>query len=356
MAVTKKGWGNKIMFSAYKKEATYDAGVPAMSDANACSMKGFDAEITWPDIVGNDKEHITGTEHGTTQVIEETRCAIKYSEKQLKPNTLAFIAGLCMGSITTTQDAALTAYKHKIIPVTVGTAIPSCKADALFGGIQYNMTGIKGKSFKLSGEEKQPFSLEAELLGSGTRAVSATAFASSITESWMLAKNCSVWLESAANISISASLVQAAEDISSATPEALKTRIKKFEFTWDNDAQEQAGFGGLGVLQDIDYGRRKAGLSFTLLADASTELDYYLNQDIIAVEFDCKGALIAATGAMYYGFHLIIPKYILKTPPIPKGGAGDILTIDMEGEVYDDGTNPAAIIEVYNAKAAYLAA
>lgn len=353
--VTKKGWASEIMFGAYKKEASYAAGV-TMNSTNACSMKGFEAEVSFPDVVANDKDEITGTEFGTTQEIIETRVDLNYKEAKAKPNSLAFFAALVLGNIVSTQDGAFTAYRHKMTRVANGTALPSTQAEFKMGGLQYAVKGIKGKSLKIAANEAGFVSLEAALMGAGDRTSSATAFVPAITESWMKVNQAKFFMEDGATISIAATLTQAAQNISSGTPADLSARFKSLELSFDNSLEGQAGSGGAGVFQDVDYGRRKVDLKFSLLANDVTELNHYFNQDILAVELDLKGALIAAGGTMFYGGQIIVPRFKLKSAPWPKGGANDILTIDMEADIQDDGTNSPVIIEAYTAKAAYLAA
>lgn len=353
--ITKKGWATQIMFGAFKKEASFNAGV-TMNSTNACSMQGFEAEVSFPDVVANDKDEITGTEFGTTQEIIETRVDINYKEAKAKPNSLAFLSALVLGNIVSTQDGALAAYRHKMTRVAAGTALPSTQAEFKMGGLQYAAKGIKGKSLKISASEAGFVSLEAALMGAGGRDTSATAFVPAISESWMKVNQAKFFMEDGATISIAGTLTQGLQNISSGTPADLSARFKNLELSFDNSLEGQPGSGGAGIYQDIDYGRRKADLKFSLLANDVTELNHYFNQDVLAVEFDIKGALIAATGTMYYGGQIIVPRFKLKAAPWPKGGANDILTIDMEADIQDDGTNSPVIIEAYTAKAAYLAA
>lgn len=353
--ITKKGWASQFMMGAYKKEATFGAGI-TMDATNACSMRGFEAEITMPDVVMNDKDEVTGAEFGTTQEIIETRLEINYKEAKAKPNTVAALAALVFGAVTSTKDGAFNAWKHKITPVAAGTALPSTQVEFLVGGLQRAAKGIKGKSLKIAASESGLVSIEAALMGAGDRATSATAFVPVITESFLKVNQAKFWMEDGSNISVAATLTQDAQNISSATPASLGPRFKSFELTYDNGAEGQVGAGGAGLYQDIDYGRRKAELKFSLLFNDATELDHYLNQTPLAVEFDLKGALIAAGGTMYYGVQIIVPRFMLKAAPWPKGGPNDRLTIDMEADIQDDGTNSPVIIEVYTAKAAYLAA
>jgi hypothetical protein len=357
---TVKGWDRNTMMSLFLKEATYDAGV-AMEDTNACSMMGYDLSVDWPDKVAHDKDDVTGSEHGTVQEILTQGVKMTYKEDKAKPNSLAGLATLVLGSNTPTQDGAIVAYRHHIVPVTYGTALPSMQVEDKFAGIQYAYNGVKGASLKLSGKPGGYLSLEAALVGSGTRATSATAFAAAISESWMKMGSALVFLETGANIAVvsSPAYSQGAENISSATPDALSPRLTSFEFTFDNDLEGQFGFGGGDVLVDADYKRRKIGLKFSLLFNDSAELAYYLAQNPCAFELNLKGAQIVTASpasTLYYGAIIQVPKFYLKDPPLPKGGPKDIVMADFDCEVVDDGTNPAAIIEVFNAQAAYLAA
>jgi len=65
-------------------------------------------------------------------------------------------------------------------------------------------------------------------VGSGSRAESATAFVPSLTESWLMVKNMSAFLESGAAISIDAALTQGAENISSGVPRDINARLESF--------------------------------------------------------------------------------------------------------------------------------
>ena len=359
MSIVRKGWQEQFMLSAYLKEATYDAGV-AMTNSNAYSLYGFEIDKTWDDAVATDKDEVTGYEHGNSQEIISNRVGFTVRIPKAKPNDVAAFLGLAMGSITTVQDTPQVAYKHKIVPVAVGTALPSAQVEHKKGGIQYAYKGIKCNRLTIRGESGDDgsglLSLEAELIGSGTRATSATAFAATITENWLKLANASVWKEATTNISIDSTLTQGAENISSTTPTSLGARFKNFELTWNNNLKGQEGFGGLGVFQDIDYERRSAEFTCTMLFNDATELDHYLNTDALALEIDLKSTTVVATSSIYYfGTSIIIPRLKLRKAPMADGGVNDSLLTTLEAEIFDDGTNKPVITETYNAKAAYLA-
>ena len=351
-----KGWNQNLMMSLFEQEGEYDAGV-TISTGNTCSLSGYEFEPGWPDTITNDKGLVTGKEHGYDQEITQYGFEATYKEPNARPNSLAGLAALVMGASVPTKDAELIAYQHLITPVPIGTGLPSIHIEHKKGGLQYKYTGVKGNSLKLSGEAGGYVSLEAALLGSGTRATSSEEFVAAITESWMKLASMSIWMESGTDITIAAAAdrVQSAQNISSATPDDLGARFKNFEFNWNNNLIAQPGAGGAGVFQDIDYGRRSASMKFGIIQYDGTELAYYTDQDVVAIELNLKGALIAVEGAMYYGADLIIPRCKIKAAPLPAGGVDDDLTQEFDVEIFDDGTNSAVELIVYTAQAAYMA-
>lgn len=354
----KKGWNQKLMLSLYKKEASYGAAV-TNSASNFSSITGhsnYDPE--WNDSVENDKDSVSGTEHGTDQDILSQGFKVQLEQSRSKPNFLIGMVAAALGNIVSTQDGSYTAYKHYITPIAVGSSLPSFNLVGLKGGLQYLHKGCMVNSLSLSAEEGKAVSCSADIIGSGDRAVDANSFVAEPLENWILAKNGYCWLEGA-SISIDAANTQGLENISSGTPTDLKSRISKFSWKWNNNIQGFPGFGAGngGVFQDMDYGRRTTELSFSLRFDTAAELAYYTANTALAIEFEFKGAsLIAAGGTFYPGFSLVVPRFKLKKPPLPKGGVGDILTCDFEGDVEEDGTNPVVKFTGYNAKAAYFAA
>lgn len=352
--ITRKGWAEQFMIGFFAKEATYDAGV-TMSSANACSLRGFEASVDWPDVLVNDKDAVTGLEHGSDQELVEKRVNLTVTEKRARPNTLAGFLALAMGAPTSTQDAGLTAYRHQFSPIALGSALPSTRCEHQKGTVQYGYNGIKCNSLEISAEAGGLISVSAELIGSGTRATSATAMAAYVAESYVRANKCKVWMESGATITIGSPLVQDVQNISSGTPTDLKTRLLGFKWKMNNNLEGQPGFAGLGVFQDLDVKRRQFELSFDLLFSSSTELDLFLNQTPCAFEVDAFDAIIAGGGTYKYGLDLTVPRFKISKAPHPQGGPDDFLRCTIECDVQSDGTNPGSKAIVQTAKAAYLA-
>lgn len=350
---------DQLALSLFDKEASYDAGPGGWLAANACSMSGYDGLAQIGDEVVDDKEGVTGSEYGTEQHIVKKDWALEFTESRLKPNTLAGLAALHFGAVSTQQDGTYTAYRHKIVPVAPGVDIPSIGAIYKQAVTQYKATGIKSNNFSL--KIAPPFfSLAVGLVGSGTRASDATSFPAKISESWLrTGKIAGIWIETGANISIASPPVQGAQNISSATPDNLTARVTDFTLNHSNNLRAEDGYiaGGGDVKSTLEYGRRSGNIELKIKAASAswaTELAYYENQDKMALEVHCDmGVLIDASGAFKWGFILIIP--MLKLKPIARDVRDDYHIITFASDIFEDGTNDEIILYVYNAQSAYLA-
>lgn len=353
MTTILKGWNQKLMLSLHKKEASYGAAV-TVNSTNFCGIKGhtdFNPDIA--DNLMNDKDTVSGYEHGTEQEI--TSYGFKYAPTtpHVTPNLLIGGVALCLGDISSTKDGANDAYTHKVIEVADGAAIPSINAIGVKGGIQQLYKGIKGGGFEIKGEEDKPVSFTLNTVGSGSRATNADSFIAPVSESWIMTNPTKIWLESGTDIAIDATPIQGTQSISSGTPDDVSSLIKSYTIKYDGKLDEQR-MGGAGYASDIHYGRRSYQL--TLAMRFSDYMTLYENQTVIALEFDCAGgSKIDADGSLYFGFKIIIPKVRLAKPPRPEGGVNDTVTMNFECDVEEDGTNKPFIFYGYNAVAAYLA-
>jgi len=356
MTQTRKGWDAYLMASVFEKEASFAAGKTHTS-STSCSFKGFEFDPGHADVVTNDKDEVSTGEHGYDQAITAWRNNPTLRFPRVRPNDLAAWSALVLGSTTPTQDASLTAYRHRNVPIAEGASLPSISLVHKIGDIQMEYKGVKGNTLTLSGEAGGFLAMSVGTIGSGQRASNAAAFAAAITEAWMKVDGITFFLETGANITIAPTPTQGTEDISSSTPDDLSERAMSFEFGWNNNANEQPGFGGLGYLRDITYGRRSASMKSKIRFASPAEIAYFTGQEVCAIELDLKGpGPIASGGAFYYGAQLVIPRAKIKAYPQPTGGVSDDLTQDFDFEVFSDGTNPPVILDVYTAQAAYLAA
>ena len=359
---TVPGWNEQLMFSSLTAEATYGAAV-TVNASNFQSFNGFSMPPAVEDKVVNDLDEVTGSEVATSQETIEQRKKLPYSQPKATPNAVAFLLAAVLGNVTDTQDGALDAYSHYIKPETVGTALASFNAIHKRAGLQKIYKGCKGTSIKITSEQEGIIAVEAEIITNGAAATDASSFVSKVSETWLKANDTKVYIKTspdpATDIIAAGSMSQASDNISSAQNlTSIGARVRSWSIEANNNVEPIAGHGGGGTLQDVDYNRRTYTLSMSLLFADGTELGYFENDTPLAVEFNCKddgAGVIAATGAMYYGLIVRIPKCRIKKRPEPAGGPNDPHTLDLEFEILDDGTNPPVDFMVYNAIAAYLA-
>ncbi len=361
--ITRKGHEKKLMLSTGLAEATYGAGV-AVGAGDYTLMKGYTTRPEMPDIFTDNAEEVHGAEIATDVEITEQRLKLPYESPKVQPHDLVALGALTIGDEETTVDpSAADAWRHYIKPVAVGTALKS------IGGVydpanrQETYKGLVGSTFNLSSEEVGHVALSCELMGSGERDDSASAIQSAVTEVLMRATDTKVYLNpsviAATDIVAAANIVQDDANIDGAVPAltALGARVKSWAFNFSNNLDEQAGMGGEGFLQGLDFSGRTMDVELTLRYADETERDYYENLNALALEFNNRRLLagvIGAGGTLYYGFVLRIPLVKLNVRPEPDGGTKDPYTITLGGTILDDGVNEMFDFTVFNGVEDYL--
>lgn len=356
MATFYRGYDKTVAIGFYTKEATYDAGMDLTTTDNSvgCRMQSFESAAEWADEIISDKEDI-GQEHGTTQEIFNHQAKYTYTETKARPNSLAGLATMAFGSVSSEANAN-GGYIHTITPCATTADLPSTQIDEKFGGVRYQYKGMVADTLKITGEAGRMIGLEATLMGSGTRTTStSTSFPATVSESWMKAYQTKIFFAAGDTITVAASPTQESTTITgSDTSEEWGLYLNSFEYNWTNNLEGRFGFGSQ-VFQQIDYKKRNSTLSLTLMFRNSNEYSYFLNQTPMAIEIECAGGLIDSPKTAKYGFKLIIPQFKIKAAPLPTGGVSDFLTCTFDCEIFDDETNDVGKIIVYNNIAAYLA-
>lgn len=356
--MTVKGWDQSLMMALLTKEATYGSTATTVSSSNFVGVKGHsDYDPDWADDVQTNKDAVSGLEGGTELEVVSQGFKFNVSQARAKPYFVIGMMAGALGTISASQDPGKTAYRQDITRVAHGTSLPSFNVIGKKGGLQYLHKGCMVNTVELSGEAGKTTSCSAEIMGSGHRETEASSFIAEPTQSWLLQKNGYAWIETSAAKSIDATKTQGSENISSGSPRDLKAIIKKFTYKHDNKLAGNFGFGAgnSGVFQSLDYGQRDDTLTLDLLHVDGTDLAYYTAGTILTLEIEVKGALIAAGGTMYYGYNLIVPRFMLKKAPLPKGALGDALTNTYECDIQEDGTNPPVIFNGYSEIAAFFA-
>lgn len=357
-----RAYFKKIMLSLFDKEATYNAGPAGWSATSACQMEDYTDSASyeeWDDTVQGNNDLITGFEFMTHQELVRQSMRFTYTEPRTKPNTLAGMIALSLGTVATTQDGALTAYRHKITPAG-STSLPSIACQTLRdGGVQRMYTGVKGDGFQLN-ENGPYFNFQSTFIGSGTRTTAADAFVPAISENWLRWGDAHIYLKDTAGtpITIPASPSQSAANLGGSEVD-FSTKVLTYNLQWMNNLATDMGYrASTGMVrQNFHSTRRRGTLGLKFELDSTTEaadLDRYLNQTKMAIELRINsGTIIAATGVFQYGATFIIPRAQLMPPT--RSQTSEFENLEYMFEIMDDMTNPALNCWVYNARPTYLA-
>lgn len=352
----------KLALTLGDKEATYGAGPAAWTAPGAVSMSEFTDEsgyVQWDDLVVADDDTVSGHELATHQEIARQSARLTYTEPRTKPNTVAGLLALVLGTVTTTQDGTETAYRHKITPAA-GTALPSIGAQAaMHNGAQYKYHGVKGESFVFAVNGPY-FRSQTLLIGSGYRTTAADAFPAIVQEDWLHWGEAKIYLKDTAGtpITLPTNPVQTTANMGGSEID-ISTRVMDYTLTWTNNMQTDLGYrAGTGkVRNNFHPTRRTATMNIRLecdTADEATQLAYYLNQSKLAVEMNINsGVLVDPDGTYFYGAILMFPR--LQVTQLVRSQVGQFENLELQTRIIEDSTNPALAAWVYNAKTAYLA-
>jgi hypothetical protein len=312
----------------------------------------------WDDTVQANADVITGKEFATHQELVRQSMRFTYTEPRTKPNTIAGLVAMALGTVTSTQDGALAAYRHKI--TTAGsTSLPSIACQTLRdGGVQRLYTGIKSDGFQIN-ENGPYFQLQSTLIGSGTRTVAADAFPAFISENWLRWGDATIYLKDTAGtpITIPAAPSQTVANLGGSEVN-FSTRVLTWNLQWQNNLAAEMGYrASTGMVrQNFHSTRRTATIAIKFEVDSAseaTDLNYYLNQTQLAIELRINsGVVIAATGAMFYGATFIIPRVQLTA--MPRSQTSEFENLEFQGIIMDDLVNSALVCFVYNNRVAYL--
>jgi hypothetical protein len=350
------------MMSVLDKESVFGNGPAGWTSTSATSFTQYDEASVeqHDDNIQDDADLITGSEMVTHQEIARQSVRMTYTETRTKPHTVASMLGLTLGTIVGTQDGALTAYRQKITPAT-SLAIPSIAAQTLReNAAQYRYDGIKSESFELSMEQANPYIRSSTvLIGSGSRVPAVDAFPPAIAENWLPMGKAKLYLKNTAGTPITIPPVpsQTAPNLGGSEVD-FSSRILAWTFRWTNNLQPDFWYrpGGGLVRNEFHPTRRMATVTLRLQVNSSEEatyLDYYFNQTPLALEMNLNtGQVVAATGVMFSGVILLIPRVQFR--PITRGQTNQLEDLQLEARVMSDGTNPESIGFVYSTPAAYL--
>ena len=359
---SQRHYNDQIALSLFDAEVNYDAGPAAWANANAVSMTDFDDDSPheeWDDLVEDDADLSHGYEYRTVQEIVRQSVRWTYTEPRTKPNSLAGLLGLALGTVASTKDGAFNAWRHKLTPASP-IILPSIGAQiAHQNSSQYEYKGVKADGFILR-RNGAYLTLESPLIGSGTRAASSTTFPASVTESWLHWGDCNLWLKDTGGtvITIPTTPTQGSTNLGAGAVN-LSKRIRTFAIDHPNNLLDQMGYRpSTGKVRGHLHTAKRSTtlrLGFDVMTDREAEeLDWYLSQRKLAFELNCdSGTVVVAGSAFKFGCILLIPMLQIRRIPRSEEDEFDILT--LEGTVMDDKTNSVMMAFVYNGQSTYLA-
>jgi hypothetical protein len=359
-AVQGRHYDDTIVLTLFYRERTYNSA-PLIWSRGACLMQDFAdsaAHEVWDDLVADDEALVHGHEYSYVQEIVRQSVRLNYAEPRVKPSTLAALLGLSFGVPTTTQDGSASAYRHALTPVSP-LALPSISAEVSHQlGRCYRYTGLKADAFTLSNNGAY-LGFETPLIGSGSRAAVTAQDVDAISEPWLRWGYCWLYVLDVSQLALSvpATPVQGTSNLGHQAIN-ISTRVLHFRLNHPNTLWADGGYRPTtgqvrGALHSV---RRHTTLSLTLechTAHEARELTWYLEQRALAFELQCRHpALIDPSGTFYWGLTLLIPK--LQVRALSRGEEAAFDTLELEGRVLSDHTNPPMLGWVYTAQPAYL--
>jgi hypothetical protein len=353
-----------LLMTLFRRESAYNQMIRYWPGAG-CRMTDFEGEAgheRWDDTVVDDTEGVHGVEYPTRQEIPHLDWQLRYTEPRLKPNTMAGLLGLTLGTVTTVQDGAALAYRHHLTP-SASTALPS---------IGLMTRHAQGAGYRYRGAKSEGFTLESNgayvrgivpLIGSGARLPSVDAlelltFAPVIVEPWLRWGDCHLYvkpltsplalpsdpLPGASNLGVGA--IDLSRYILEMRVETRNALAAASAYRADSHRERQS----------LHPTRRDTVMHLVLELDDVREamaLAQYESQTPLALEWNCAHTtLIVGGSAWVYGFVLIVPRLQLRS--LPRGDRDDFDTLALEGTVLSDRTNPEITAWIFNGQPRYL--
>jgi len=351
---------DQLMMSLFTREASYDAPV-TVSASTTCAMRDFDdasPHEEWDDLVDDDAPLVHGQEYRVVQQIVRQSVRLRYREPRTKPNSVAGLIGLALGSIASVQDGTANAWRHRLSrgPSVQMPSITVQTRHAL--GSQYRYTGVKSDGFTLAANGAY-LSLEARLIGSGSRTRAGDTFPATVDERWLRWGDARLyWVEAPTAITLPTAPVQGTTNLGAAAVEISRRLISSFRLEHGSNLLEQMGYrpasGRVRAHLHPEQRETRVEMELEVSFDLEvTEIDRYFNQTPMALELNVdSGTLIDPAGTYRYGLIVIIPR--LQWRRVRYEEEHQLETLVLEGQVLADGTNAELVVWVFNKQPTYL--
>ena len=282
-------------------------------------------------------DEVTGELMPTVHRLISKKLAAKHKSKAF-PHLVGLFASMAMGKDTSTVIGATTAYKHKLEIDKTLVELPYRTMVENDGFAQFVYKGVSCVGFQLSGQRNGFVEMEADLVGSGSEAVDATAKPARMDESYLTYGDCKFVKGGA----FDGSAVTGGTDLSA--------NLMDFTFGFKNNGK------GVHLMGDQSglFGRVQRGKSY----DADLKMKFELEDQTHRTDFQAGTEFVGylpmvggtANGAAKYGVECIFPRLAYKAAK--KGVDDSSLVVAAEFQVLADPTYGPLVMFVTNLQAA----
>lgn len=338
----------KIFVSAQDKAASYDAAV-AVDSMIRCNQDTFIQEIVHRH---DDKQQISGVEEGTGSTKTAMNVELQMGVDGVKPHTLAFLAGGVLGSGESSL-VGTSAYKHTFTPTSL-PSLPDWRAEGeLDSSTQRYYNGMFTDEMEW-GWENGPdrlINVTARCYGSGTYGAG-TGDETEVDEAVLTAREAAVWLSETTYAGATSDELSTDTSLLNGSPSKVSSNVLSFRHKISNNTPTDMGwYPGSGYV----WGRMKRGdkvqtVSIAMLVDDDTQVDRLISQNAAALQVVVKGSEIETD--RYYGVSAIYPK--VQYAAANRGQQNGQAVVQVEADVYQDGTWSSVYLDVFNTQATYL--
>lgn len=287
-------------------------------------------------------DEITGEVAPTVHRLLSKKLTGKHKSKA-NPHLVGLFASMAMCKDTATVVATTTAYRHKIEVDKTVVELPYRTMIEHDGFVQFLYKGVSCGGFQLSGQRNGFVEIEADLMGSATEAIDATAKPARIAESYLTYGD--VNFQKGGTFDGSA--------VTGGT--SLSASLIDFTVSFKNN------YLGKHLMGDNTgkMGRIQRGQKYDFGFKAKFELEDQTHRTDFLAETEFVGYLPliggVANATANYGVEVIFPRLVYKAAK--KGVDEGTLTLNAEFEVLSDPTYGAMLLLVTNLQtASYLAA
>jgi len=314
--------------------------------------------------VEDDSDLVGGSEEPTSQEVSVRNYKLPLDQSKVKPNTLVFVLGAAMGTVTSSTPASSDVTRLHAITQQAASDFDTFTVEELYAtGQQRQFIGCIVDSFTLTGSRRNFFALSSQVFGSGKYATG-SASVSEVAEVSLHTRDAVVFIGTA---------------YAGATPDQDKTSaditggsdkssiLEEISWSYNNNTDlDFLPFFNTGVTWGrAERGTRSQELSMTMLFVDMTEANNALNQTSVTIEVKAISETFVAgvppfnpatpLDTVYkYGAAVIWP--ILKyTSANIQGAAGDRVTVAVTANVLEHASYGASRAWVWNGVNAYLA-